>query len=114
MGLALASSGSVLEPAGTGSVRHWGSCWQLLTEVTPIAPLTTKILPGKPITYGYVGEVTSKKSQSNISLLCKLIQGMSVANPDVGSCELQRFVVNGCFRSLEVPLSEELAKVGLI
>jgi len=38
MGLALASSGSVLELAGTGSVRHGGSFWQLLTEATFIAP----------------------------------------------------------------------------
>ena len=32
MGLALASSGSILEPAGTGSIRHRGSFSQLLTE----------------------------------------------------------------------------------
>jgi len=35
---ALASSGSVLEPAGTGSIRYGGSFSQLLTESTPIAP----------------------------------------------------------------------------
>jgi len=39
MGLSLASSGSVLEPAGSGSVRQGESCWQLLTEATPVAPL---------------------------------------------------------------------------
>jgi len=38
MGLALASGGSVLEPAGTGFIRHGGSFSQLLTEATPIAP----------------------------------------------------------------------------
>jgi len=38
MGSALGSSGSVLEPAGTGSVRHGGGFSQLLTEATPIAP----------------------------------------------------------------------------
>jgi len=38
MGSALASGGSVLELAGTGSVGHGGSFWQLLTEATPIAP----------------------------------------------------------------------------
>jgi len=39
---ALASGGSVLEPAGTGSIRHGGSFWQLLTEATPVAPLLPK------------------------------------------------------------------------
>jgi len=38
IGLALASSGSILELAGTGSIRHGGSFSQLLTEATPIAP----------------------------------------------------------------------------
>jgi len=37
MALALARGGSVLELAGTGSVRHGGSFEQLLTEGTPIA-----------------------------------------------------------------------------
>ena len=52
MGSASASGGSVLDPAGTGSVRHGGSFWQLLTEATPVAPLSpaTKTLPGKPNT----------------------------------------------------------------
>ena len=47
---ALASSRSVLEPAGIGSIRHRGSFWQLLTEATPIAPPATKTLPRKPNT----------------------------------------------------------------
>jgi len=38
MGLALPSGGSVLEPAGIGSIGHGGSCWKLLTEATPAAP----------------------------------------------------------------------------
>ncbi|KAM9590835.1 uncharacterized protein ACIBXB_005885 [Morphnus guianensis] len=38
IGLALASSGSVLEPAGIGSVGHRGSFSQLLTEATPVTP----------------------------------------------------------------------------
>jgi len=42
IGLALASGGSVLELAGTGFIRHGGSFSQLLTEVTPIAPLLPK------------------------------------------------------------------------
>jgi len=33
---ALASIGSVLEPAGIGSIRHRGSFQQLLTEATPV------------------------------------------------------------------------------
>jgi len=37
-GLALASGGSVLEPAGTGFIRHGGCFLQLLTEGTPIDP----------------------------------------------------------------------------
>jgi len=37
MGSALASSGSVLELAGIGSVGHGRSFWQLLTEATPAA-----------------------------------------------------------------------------
>jgi len=38
MGSALASGGSVLEPAGIGSILHGGNFWQLLTEATPVAP----------------------------------------------------------------------------
>jgi len=38
MGLALVSSGSVLEPAGISAIRHGGSFWQLLTEATSVAP----------------------------------------------------------------------------
>jgi len=49
IGLALANSGSVLEPASTGFIRHGGSFLQLLTEAAPIAP-TTKNLPHKPRT----------------------------------------------------------------
>jgi len=44
MGSALASSGSVLEPADTGFVGHRGSFWQLLTEATPVVPPATKTL----------------------------------------------------------------------
>ena len=42
IGLALASSRSILEPGGTGSIRHRGSFSQLVTEATPIAPLLPK------------------------------------------------------------------------
>jgi len=44
MGLALASGRSVLELAGIGSAGHGGSFWQLLTEATPVATLTTRNL----------------------------------------------------------------------
>jgi len=47
-GLALASIGSVLEPAGTGSVRCRGSFSQLLTEATSIAPLLPKPCHANP------------------------------------------------------------------
>jgi len=39
---ALGSGRSVLEPAGTGFIRHGGSFSQLLTESTPTAPLLPK------------------------------------------------------------------------
>jgi len=51
IGLALASSGSILEPAGTGFIRHGGSFLQLLTEVTPIAPLLPKPCQTNPNKY---------------------------------------------------------------
>jgi len=38
MGLALASGKSVLEPAGTGSIKQGGIFSQLLTEATHIPP----------------------------------------------------------------------------
>jgi len=47
-GLALASGGSVLEPAGTGFIRHGGSFSQLLTEATPIAPPLSKPCHANP------------------------------------------------------------------
>jgi len=40
--LALASGGSILEPAGTQFIKHGGSFQQLLTEATPIAPQLPK------------------------------------------------------------------------
>ena len=49
-GLSLGSSGSVLEPANTGFIKHRGSFSQTLTEDTPIAPPATKTLQHKPIT----------------------------------------------------------------
>jgi len=49
MGLALARSGSILERAGIGSIRHRGSFWQLLTEATPVAPLLPKPCHTNPI-----------------------------------------------------------------
>jgi len=41
-GLALASGGSVLEPAGTGFIRPGGSFSQLLTEANPYSPQLPK------------------------------------------------------------------------
>jgi len=49
MGSALASGGSVLEPAGIGFIRHGGSFWQLLTEATPIAPPLPKPCHANPV-----------------------------------------------------------------
>lgn len=37
-GLALASGGSLVKPAGAGSELTWGSCWAMLTEGAPAAP----------------------------------------------------------------------------
>jgi len=48
IGLALASGGSVLEPAGTGCIRHGGSFSQLLTEATPMAPPLPKPCHANP------------------------------------------------------------------
>ena len=43
MGSALATGGSILGPAGTGSVQHRGSFWCLLTEATPaVSPLPNR------------------------------------------------------------------------
>jgi len=49
MGLALASGGSILEPAGIGSVGHRGSFQQLLTEAITVAPLLPKPCHSNPI-----------------------------------------------------------------
>jgi len=48
IGLALASSESVLEPAGTDFVRCGGSFLQVLTEATPIAPPLLKPCHANP------------------------------------------------------------------
>jgi len=48
--LALASGRSILEPAGTGFMKHGGSFLQFLTEASSIAPPSTKTLPCKPVT----------------------------------------------------------------
>lgn len=39
LGSTLASIGSILKPAGIGSLGDRGSYWQLLTETTPVPPL---------------------------------------------------------------------------
>jgi len=48
LGLALGSGRSVLEPAGTGFIKHRASFWQLLTEATAIAPLLPKPCRANP------------------------------------------------------------------
>jgi len=48
IGSALARSGSILEPAGAGFIRHGGSSSQLLAEVAPIAPLLPKPCHANP------------------------------------------------------------------
>lgn len=48
MGSALPSSRSLLELPGTGSVRHGGSFWQLLSEA-PLHPPNTKTCHAKPL-----------------------------------------------------------------
>ena len=49
VGSALPSSGSVLEPAGIGSVGHRGSFQQLLTEATPVTLMLPKPCHTNPI-----------------------------------------------------------------
>lgn len=49
VGSALACSGSILLPAGIGSVRYERNFWHLHTEVNPVAP-ATKALPHNPNT----------------------------------------------------------------
>jgi len=48
IGLALASGRSILEPAGTGFIRHGGRFLQLLTEATTIAPPLPKPCHANP------------------------------------------------------------------
>jgi len=76
MGSALASSRSVLELAGVGSVEHRGSFWQLLTETTSIAPPATNTLPRKPSTEAEVsGNLTADQQKEQYFLLDqKLVQ----------------------------------------
>jgi len=52
----LASSGSVLELAGIGSVGHGGSFGQLLTESTPVAPPLSKPCHANPVHPKVVGK----------------------------------------------------------
>jgi len=49
--LALASNRSILELAGSGSVRHEGSFSQLLTEATVVAPPLPKTCHANPLHY---------------------------------------------------------------
>jgi len=48
IGLALSRGRSILEPDGSGFIRHGGSFSQLLTEATPIAPLLPKLCHTNP------------------------------------------------------------------
>jgi len=62
IGMALASSGSVLELAGADSVRHGESVSQLLTEATPVAPLLPKPCHANPIQYHNQHSLLNQKS----------------------------------------------------
>jgi len=55
IGSALASSWSVLELAGTGSVRHGENFWHLLREAIPVAPLLPKPCHRSPQQRGRIG-----------------------------------------------------------
>ena len=48
IGLALARSRSILEPAGISCIRHGGSFWQLLTEATHVDPSLRKSCHANP------------------------------------------------------------------
>jgi len=66
IGLALASGGSVLEPAGTGFTRPGGSFLQLLTEATPMAPPLPKPCHANPHQRGNLQMlVTGKKPRDS-------------------------------------------------
>jgi len=62
---ALAISRSVLELAGTGSIGHSGSFWQLLTEATPVA---------RPTRYQNLATQTQYKKGSRFCNMCRFIK----------------------------------------
>jgi len=66
MGLALASSGSMLEPAGISSVGHGGSFQQLLTETTSVAAPATKALRCSPNMCGQLLFLRSSESKNSL------------------------------------------------
>ena len=47
MGMTLASGRSIMELAGSGSIKHRGGFQQILTEASAVAPPATKTVPGK-------------------------------------------------------------------
>jgi len=70
-GLALASGRSVLEPAGTGSIRHGGSFSQLLTEATPVAPPLPKSYHANPEQHASLGVLPGNCLQGRLKILQK-------------------------------------------
>jgi len=80
----LASGGSVLEPAGTGSIRHGGSFWQLLTEAVPVAPhyqnLATQIQHKEEQAVGRQWQRSGEGEGAGQGA------GLSSADPNASSC----------------------------
>jgi len=67
--LALASGGSVLEPAGTGFIRHGGSFSQLLPEATPTAPPLPKPCQTIPQRAAFVTAKHMQKVSDSFSVI---------------------------------------------
>lgn len=69
VGLALDSSGSVLDPTGISPATHGGSFWQILTETAPASPLLLKPCHTNPTQEVYT------YSNENIVNLAKFPEG---------------------------------------
>jgi len=62
MGSALVGDGSILEPAGIGSIGHSGSFQQLLTEATPVSPPLPPPCRTNPVHAGRKGKHCLQRS----------------------------------------------------
>lgn len=91
----LASWGSILQPAATGPVQHWGSCWSSPRNRSSVSPAATTLL--------------CKPSANRQGLYCKGTK--SEPNRDLSQRSVTFYILTEGFWTLELPGTAGVCRV---